>query len=59
MAQRRNIMSNSKSQNRKDFPLCAIIIDQCRKAFGNVKVQFISEKGKSLGTEIKFKNWKK
>jgi len=39
----------SKSQNRKDFPQMAKVIDIFRKQFLGVKVQYVRENGKELG----------
>jgi len=39
----------SKSQNRKDFPEMAKVIDIFRKRFSGLKVQYVRENGKEVG----------
>lgn len=39
----------SKSQNRKDFPKAAKMIDAFRKQFPGLKVLYVSENGKQVG----------
>jgi len=39
----------SKSQNRKDFPAMAKLIDIFRKQFPGIKVQYVRENGKEIG----------
>lgn len=37
------------ADNRRDFPMCAKFIDSMTEEFGKVKVDYLTEGGKSLG----------
>jgi len=39
----------SKSENRHNFPEMAKVIDQFRKQFPGLKVQYVRENGKEVG----------
>lgn len=41
---------SSRADNRADFPLTAALIDEVQAAFGQVRVLYVCEAGKTMGT---------
>lgn len=41
----------SKEALHKEFPECKKIIDEFRRVFGEVRVKYLEENGKSIGSD--------
>lgn len=43
------MQTNSRQDNRRQFPVCAKFIDDMRKSFGSVTVHYVREGDKEKG----------
>lgn len=43
---------SSQADNRAEFPLAAAIVDEVQAAFGKVRVVYVCENGKTVGTPL-------